>query len=80
MRYSYLCLLLQVVATVRSLSKFPKELEEHGAKPLVLDLCAADEDIQHAAQDAIAIYGHVDVLVNNAGTIETALGPVEELR
>ena len=74
------CMLSQVIATSRSLARLPKELEEHGAKSLLLDLCAPDEDIRQAAETAIAVYGHVDVLVNNAGTAETASVPVEELR
>ena len=70
----------QVIATVRSLSRFPKELEANGAVPFVLDLGASDEEIRQRAQDAIAVQGYVDILVNNAGTLETAFGAVEELR
>lgn len=70
----------QVVATVRSLAKFPRALRDVGAQPLVLDLEASDEEIREVAQDALQIYGHVDVLVNNAGTNAFGYGPVEEIR
>lgn len=44
----------------------------------MLDLTDSDENIQQAAESAIQVYGHVDVLVNNAGT-NSAIGPVEEV-
>lgn len=55
-------------------------LKEAGARPLVLSLDSSDEVIQKAAEEAIQIYGHVDVLVNNAGTNNPGYGPVEEVR
>lgn len=67
---------LQVIATVRSLSKFPDTLR--GAEPLILDLNASDTEIRKAGEAALKIYGHVDVLVNNAGY--GVVAPVEELR
>ena len=70
----------QVIATVRSLAKFPAVLNEAGARPLVLDLDSSDDSVQRAAEEAIHIYGHVDVLVNNAGNNTTGYGPVEEVR
>jgi NADP-dependent 3-hydroxy acid dehydrogenase YdfG len=63
---------------VRSLSKFPQELEKAGARPLVIDFTSPDVDIIQAASSAIEIYGHVDVLVNNAGS-NSGVGPVEEI-
>ena len=68
----------QVIATVRSLEKFPAELKERGARPLVLDLDSSDEAIQTAAREAIQIFGHVDVLVNNAASNLHGYGPIEE--
>jgi NAD(P)-dependent dehydrogenase (short-subunit alcohol dehydrogenase family) len=65
---------------VRSISKFPTTLKNAGVSPLVLDLDASDEIVKRAAEDAIRIYGHVDVLVNNAGTTHPGYGPVEEVR
>lgn len=71
--------IMQVVATVRSLAKFPESLKAAGAQPLIMDLCGKDEEIRKAAEDAIKVFGHVDVLVNNAGSIYSGVGPVEEL-
>lgn len=67
-----------MISSVRALSKFPQALADAGAKPLILDLDAPDPLVQRAAEDAMQIYGHVDVLVNNAGTNLTGYGPVEE--
>lgn len=64
---------------MRSLAKFPQELKEAGATPLVLDLDAPDEELQRAAEEALGVYGYVDVLVNNAGSNTTGVGPVEEI-
>ncbi|KAI0687093.1 NAD-P-binding protein [Cytidiella melzeri] len=68
----------QVIATVRSLHKFPQVLEDAGAKPLVLDFTSSDAEIIQAGSSAIEIHGHVDVLVNNAGS-NSGVGPVEEI-
>ncbi|KAI0338403.1 NAD-P-binding protein [Trametopsis cervina] len=67
-----------VIATVRSMEKFPASLRDGGARPLILDLESSDEDIRRAAVEAIGIFGRVDVLVNNAGT-NSAVGPIEEI-
>ncbi|KAI0687096.1 NAD-P-binding protein [Cytidiella melzeri] len=69
----------KVIATVRSLPKFPVSLRDGGAQPLILDLNDSDEGIKAAAIRAIQIYGRVDVLINNAGT-NSAVGPVEEVQ
>ncbi|KZT64729.1 NAD(P)-binding protein [Daedalea quercina L-15889] len=66
-----------VIATVRSLSKFPNSLKEARGQPLILDLSASDADIRTVGEEAIKIYGRVDVLVNNAGL--GVIAPVEEL-
>jgi NAD(P)-dependent dehydrogenase (short-subunit alcohol dehydrogenase family) len=70
----------KVIATVRSLARFPAALNEAGARALELDLDASDEVVQQAAENAIRIYDHVDVLVNNAGSNLFGYGPVEEVR
>ncbi|KAI0338418.1 NAD-P-binding protein [Trametopsis cervina] len=67
-----------VIATVRSIDKFPASLRDGGALPVILDLESSDQEIKQAAQEAIGIFGRVDVLVNNAGTCFT-VGPVEEV-
>ncbi|KAI0338402.1 NAD(P)-binding protein [Trametopsis cervina] len=67
-----------VIATVRSIEKFPDSLRDGGARPLILDLERSDEEIRRMAVEAIGIFGRVDVLVNNAGTL-SSVGPLEEL-
>ena len=67
----------QVIATVRSLHKFPDSLKSAGAHPLIFDANNSDEENRNAAEEAIRVYGHVDVLVNNAAIVTVA--PVEEL-
>lgn len=68
---------VQVIGTVRSLSKFPESLKKAGGQPLLLDLNASDADIRKAGEESLKIYGKVDVLVNNAGW--GVVVPVEEL-
>ena len=46
----------------------------------MLDFNSSDVDIKTAAEKAIDVYGRVDVLVNNAGTLAEGIGPVEELK
>ncbi|KAJ7732918.1 putative short-chain oxidoreductase [Mycena maculata] len=52
-------------------------LEARGAKILPLDVTASVPDIAAFAAQAIAIYGQVDYLVNNAGSVQS--GPAEEV-
>jgi NAD(P)-dependent dehydrogenase (short-subunit alcohol dehydrogenase family) len=53
-------------------------MRDAGAQPVILDLTDSDDKINQAAARAIQVYGHVDVLVNNAGT-SSSFGPVEEV-
>ena len=46
---------------------------------LELDVSAPFAEVQRQVEAAIAVWGRVDVLVNNAGTVGRAFGPSEEL-
>lgn len=65
----------KVIATSRNASKL-SELESLGAATLSLDINASEADIQQNIKEAAAIYGTIDVLINNAGYIWE--GAVEE--
>ena len=58
----------KVIATARGRS-FGKldDLKQAGADVLELDVTAPLERLKEAAERAVAIYGRVDVVVNNAG-------------
>ncbi|KAH6915606.1 short chain dehydrogenase [Coprinopsis sp. MPI-PUGE-AT-0042] len=68
----------KVIATgrARSFSKL-EDLKAKGAAVIELDVNASLDDLHGIAKKAIAIYGRVDVLVNNAGYI--AVGVLEEV-
>ena len=67
----------KVISTARARS-LPKlaELKEKGAATLELDVTAPLSELHAVAAKAVAIYGHVDVVVNNAGYIIS--GALEE--
>ncbi|KAF8652848.1 hypothetical protein AX16_004123 [Volvariella volvacea WC 439] len=67
----------KVIATgrARSLNKLD-ELKAQGADVLELDVTSPLETLQETAKKAVAIHGHVDVVVNNAGYI--LVGAIEE--
>ncbi|KAK4238039.1 hypothetical protein C8A03DRAFT_33996 [Achaetomium macrosporum] len=67
-----------VIATMRNKTKAAqaaKSIEDAGGKVLELDLTEPQASIAKKVQDAEAIYGKIDVLVNNAGY--SLLGPIE---
>jgi NAD(P)-dependent dehydrogenase (short-subunit alcohol dehydrogenase family) len=67
-----------VVATARSLSKFPKSLRDTPKADLVeIQVTAPASEIAAAVDAAAAKHGRVDVLVNNAGFGH--MGAVEEV-
>jgi NAD(P)-dependent dehydrogenase (short-subunit alcohol dehydrogenase family) len=53
-------------------------LKDAGAAVLELDVTSSQEQLDEIAKTAWEIYGHIDVLVNNAGYIEG--GILEEMR
>ena len=67
----------KVIATsrTRSIRKLD-ELKSKGAETLELDVTAPLKILHDIAKKAEAIYGHIDVVVNNAGYI--AAGTLEE--
>lgn len=66
----------KVIATARDISKIV-HLEQAGAATLALDVTATQADLDQKANEAIDIYGQVDVLVNNAAY--TQFGTLEDL-
>ncbi|MCJ1439399.1 hypothetical protein MMC27_008793 [Xylographa pallens] len=66
----------RVIATARNGASRLTSLKEAGAAILDLDVTAPQGELDGKIQEAIAIYGIIDVLVNNAGYIEA--GMVEE--
>ncbi|KAH7413242.1 oxidoreductase,short chain dehydrogenase-like protein [Cadophora sp. MPI-SDFR-AT-0126] len=67
----------KVIATARDLAKI-SHFKDAGASTLKLDLLTDQAAFDKLAADAIAIHGHVDVVVNNAGY--SHFGTVEEDR
>lgn len=59
-----------VIATARRLDSI-RHLKEAGAHIMQLDVTDSQETLDKTISDSIAVYGRVDVLVNNAGYIVT---------
>lgn len=59
----------RVIATARSLDKLQETLgsETDKLRFLQLDVTSGFENVQSVVEDALAIWGRIDVLVNNAG-------------
>ena len=68
----------KVIATARAPVSRLADLEQVGAATLEVDVSSDEESLFKIAEHAIAIYGHIDVLVCNAGYVE--LGMNEDLR
>ncbi|KAF7551357.1 hypothetical protein G7Z17_g5058 [Cylindrodendrum hubeiense] len=67
-----------VIATARSLSKFPQPLQENPNADLIeLQITAPASEIVAAIDSAVSKHGRIDVLVNNAGFGH--MGAVEEV-
>lgn len=56
----------RVIATARNVDKIAS-LKEAGAATLKLDVTNPSAELKKTAAEAAAIYGSIDVLVNNAG-------------
>ena len=67
----------KVIATARDTSKIA-HFKDAGASILKLDLLSEQTVFDKVAADAVAIHGHVDVVVNNAGY--SHFGTVEDDR
>jgi NAD(P)-dependent dehydrogenase (short-subunit alcohol dehydrogenase family) len=66
-----------VIGTARPSAKVPKELEEEGVHLVRIEITAPATEIAAKVNELIAQFGHIDVLVNNAGFAQ--LGAVEEV-
>lgn len=74
----------RVVATARSVEKIKHFEANPNCKTLQLDVTDSFENIQKVAEKAVALWGRVDVVVNNAGVgspgISEEAGWVVEVR
>ncbi|KAJ7885409.1 putative short-chain oxidoreductase [Mycena leptocephala] len=66
----------RVIATARRVETLAA-LKQLGANVLTLDITSSETDLAEFAAKAIAIYGQVDYLVNNAGYLQA--GAIEEI-
>ena len=57
-----------VIATARNIDKI-RDLEDTGARLLQLDVTSPQADINKAIEEAVTLFGRIDVLVNNAGYV-----------
>jgi NADP-dependent 3-hydroxy acid dehydrogenase YdfG len=58
----------KVIASARNSSRL-LPLQQKGAAIIELDVTSPQSVIDAAIQEAISIYGYIDVLINNAGNI-----------
>lgn len=66
-----------VIASARRAHERLHHLKDAGAAILDLDMTASQSELDAKIEEALKIYGGIDVLVNNAGCIDA--GVVEEL-
>ena len=68
----------KVIATGRDVKKLQDLPKNDRLRVLQLDVTAKPSALKLIAKEAVQIFGRVDVLVNNAGLIDT-IGPGKEL-
>jgi NADP-dependent 3-hydroxy acid dehydrogenase YdfG len=66
----------RVIATARRAERI-EDLESSGAAVLQLDMTSDQETLNDIMAKAIAVYGHIDVLVNNATYV--AVGVLQDV-
>lgn len=66
-----------VIATARRLESI-EDLKNAGATTIELDVTYPQETIDQIIAQALSVYGHIDVLVNNAGFVTS--GSWEDLK
>lgn len=65
----------KVIATTRAQSfDAIKDLKTLGADIFELDVTAHIDELRRISAEAVKVYGHVDVVINNAGKFSMAVG------
>ena len=68
----------QVVATARNLAALNDFADQPSVKVMQVDVTASQDILDARISDAVALFGKIDVLVNNAGFVGS--GVWEEVR
>ena len=66
----------KAIATARNQASI-KALADEGAETIQLDITASEEVLKQKAKEAIETFGHIDVVVHNAGSFQ--MGSWEDL-
>lgn len=57
----------KVIATARNISSLQAHSDDANVRLLQLDVTASQKDLNLKVQEALSLFGKIDVLVNNAG-------------
>lgn len=57
----------KVIATARNISSLAVHSDDENVRSLQLDVTVSQEDLNLKVQEALSLFGRIDVLVNNAG-------------